>query len=237
MAASLRAAFFDMGDTLVEAPPGQDFWHPVVMERIAEEFGPRPWAEALYRTDLRRRASEPYRQETNRWISDWLREQGQPLTDAEVEKLRRAFAAPLPAVFSLTVGAAEALRWCKANGLSVALLTNTITRGDDEIRRDWKRFGLDASIDHVVSSYSTGWEKPHGAMFERALELSGASQDEAVMIGNEFLADVVGAKRAGIRAIWVNPVPTERRQYTERADAIIPSLLDLPSVLQPWLSN
>ena len=99
-----------MGNTLVGAPDGPDPWYPAVMRHVAQEFGPSPWAEALYRTDLWPRSSEPYRQETNRWISEWLREHGQLLNDAEVERVRRAFAAPLPDIFALTPGATEALR-------------------------------------------------------------------------------------------------------------------------------
>jgi len=235
--ARLRAVLFDMGNTLVGAPDGPDPWYPAVMRHVAQEFGPSPWAEALYRTDLWPRSSEPYRQETNRWISEWLREHGQLLNDAEVERVRRAFAAPLPDIFALTPGATEALRWCKTQGLSVAVLTNTLTRGDDEVRRDWERFGLGAVVDEVISSYSTGWAKPHPAMFDRALASSGAWADEAVMIGDEFLADVVGAKRAGMRAVWISAAPIEHAPYVERPDAVIESLLDLPSLLEPWLGE
>jgi len=117
------------------------------------------------------------------------------------------------------------------------VLTNTLTRGDDEVRRDWERFGLGAVVDEVISSYSTGWAKPHPAMFDRALASSGASADEAVMIGDEFLADVVGAKRAGMRAVWISAAPIEHAQYVERPDAVIESLLDLPSLLEPWLGE
>lgn len=84
---------------------------------------------------------------------------------------------------------------------------------------------MEESIDHIVSSHSTGWAKPHAAMFERALSLSGVSPDEAFMVGDEFPTDIVGAKRVGIRAIWVHPAPTAWPQYKERADETIPSLL------------
>jgi HAD superfamily hydrolase (TIGR01509 family) len=229
--------FFDMGGTLVGGPQGEDPWYPVVMQRVAEEFGQCPWAEELYRTDLWQRSSEPYRQETNRWISEWLSEHDQALSDAQVERLRRAFAAPLPSVFTLKPGAAEALRWCKAHGLSVAVLTNTMTRADDDIARDWERFGLAATIDEVVSSYSTGWAKPHAAIFERALASSRSSPSEAVMIGDEYLADVVGAKRAGMRAIWISPKRIEQSEFVERPDAIVASLLELPTELDRWCSE
>ncbi len=185
----LRAAFFDMGGTLLEGLEGQDLWYAVVMQRIEREFGPRVWADALYRwlgtnyrNDPRKRTpGDPYRQETNRWIGEWLRARGEAFADAEVERLRRCFAAPLPTGYSLAPGAADALRWCKDRGLIVGVVTNTITRGDAEIQQDWRRLGLDGVVDFVVSSHSTGWTKPHPAMFERAFSLAGASATEAVM--------------------------------------------------------
>lgn len=231
--AVLRAAFFDMGSTLIQGPQGQNLWHPVVMERIARAFGSRDWAEELYRTDLRRPPpDDPYRQETNRWMADWFRERGETFSDDEVERLRCAFAAPIPAGYSLARGAAEAVRWCKDRGLVVAVLTNTISRGDIEVRSDCDRFGL--LIDYVVSSYSTGWAKPHRAMFERALGLTGIAPAEAVMIGDEYLPDVVGAKRVGVRAVWRSAHGVPPAQFAERPDAVIASLEQLPSVLETW---
>jgi HAD superfamily hydrolase (TIGR01509 family) len=230
-----RAAFFDLGGTLVEAAAGEDHWRPVVMERVEREFGRRPWAEALYAADIRSaQPDDPHRQETNRWIGEWLREHGEHWSEADVERLRLAFASPLPEAFSLAAGAEAALRWCKARGLAVAILTNTITRSDAEVALDRGRLGLDELVDHIVSSYSVGWSKPHPAMFERALSLVGVGADEAFMVGDDFLADVVGAKRTGLRAIWKSAHPIPDPSYPEEPDATISSLVELPGVLESW---
>ena len=235
VAVRLRAAFFDMGDTLVEARPGEDHWRPVVMARIEHAFGVLPWAESLYAADIRRPpADDPNRQETNRWLSAWLRDRGEVWSEPEVERLRIAFASPLPDAFMLAPGAEDSLRWCKANGLAVAVLTNTITRGDDEVWRDCHRLGLEGLVDEVVSSYSTGWAKPHPAMFERALASVGVSAGEAFMIGDQLGEDVLGAKRAGLRAVWRRR-PTIDQSVPVAADAIIDSLLELPQIARAWL--
>ena len=233
----LRAAFFDLGNTLVEAPGGVDHWQPLVIARIEEAFGPLPWAQSLYATDIRRPpANDPHRQDTNRWITAWLRDRGERWTEAEVERLRRALASPLPDAFLLAPGAEEAVRWCKTQGLSVAILTNTITRGDTEVWEDCRRLGLSGLIDEVVSSYSTGWSKPHHAMFERALERFGVDRRTAFMVGDQFDEDIVGAKRAGLRAIWKSTSPSPEGS-TDQPDAVIASLVDLPAVAEGWLSK
>ncbi|MDP9245372.1 MAG: HAD family hydrolase [Chloroflexota bacterium] len=233
-----RAAFFDFGGTLVEAAPGEDHWRPVVMARVRREFGDLPLADALYAADIRRAPpDDPHRQETNRWIAEWLRARGETWTDPDVERLRVAFASPLPDAFSLAPGAEAALRWSKAHGLTVAVLTNTITRGDMDVLRDCQRLRLDGLVDHVVSSYSIGWSKPHPAMFERALELAGAAPKEAFMVGDEFVADVVGAKRIGMRAVWKSERAIPEGQYQERPDATIASLVELPGILRSWMGG
>lgn len=232
----LRAVLFDMGGTLVETRGDVgDPWREPVLEAIKLEFGERDWAEEIYSADIRRPpADQPHRQETNRWLAEWLHERGEICTDEQVERLRRAFARPIPAAFSLAAGAATALRWCKARELAVVVVTNTISRGDEEARGDVERFGVSDLIDHVVSSYSTGWEKPHRAIFERALSYAGATAAEACNVGDRLDLDIAGPKALGMRAVWVSSdaVPSD---LATPPDATISSLEQLPGVMERWL--
>src|SRR5207247_10292345 len=141
-----------------------------------------------------------------------------------------------PLAYALTAGAAEALCWCKERHLAVVVVTNTISRGDDQVRRDFVRFDLTGVIDHVVTSYSTGWENPHPAIFERALACAGVTADETCMVGDDLDADVIGPQRLGIRAASkcsADPPP----EAATSADATIVSLLDLLGVLGIWLEQ
>ena len=225
-----------MGGTLVHAEGIADPWRPAVLEAIERDFGKRWWAEALYDTDIRAARLKPHRQETNRWLGEWLAARGEFLTSDEIERLRIDFARPLPHSFSLTPGAAEAMRWCKARDLAVAVVTNTISRGDDEVRRDFARFDLSDAVDHVITSYSTGWEKPHAAIFERALSCASVAAAETCMVGDELELDVIGAQRLGMRAVWKRPA-AQSRDIPTSADATIASLLELPGVLEAWLAR
>lgn len=47
-----------------------------------------------------------------------------------------------------------------------------------------------------------GAAKPNPAMIYKALEVSGAEKDEAVMLGDSLTADIAAANNAGIRSIW-----------------------------------
>lgn len=230
----LRAALFDVGDTLVEhwAPPER--LRPLIRGALVGRFGERDWYDALIAADLEPKdPADPHRQETNRWYAQWFAER-EIACDLEIDQLRAAFAVPIDLVSTPVPGAAAAVRWCKAHGLAVLLVTNTLSRGDKEVLRDWDRMGLAAAIDGVVTSHDVGWRKPHPAMFARALALAETGAAEAVMVGDSLEADVKGARALGIRAVWRrrNGAPGLDEAH---ADAVVGDLTELPGVIGPWL--
>jgi putative hydrolase of the HAD superfamily len=54
-----------------------------------------------------------------------------------------------------------------------------------------------------VVSGDLGVVKPHAAPFRRALEELGCRAEDAVHVGDNWLADIQGAKRLGIGAVWM----------------------------------
>lgn len=234
----LRAAFFDVGDTLVEAWKGPEVMRQLARERLVAAFGERAWYDGLLSARFGPADDDdPVRQETLRWIAEWLRGASVPTDDLDFDRVRAVLTLPLDAVSTLVDGAVEALRWCKGSGLAVVLVTNTLWRGDDEVREDWRRFGLDGLIDAVASSHDVGWRKPHRAMFERALDLAGCAPREAFMVGDRLRADVWGAAQVGIRTVWRRPRSGVPQAATDAVpDATIDTLRELPAVVAPWLA-
>lgn len=92
----------------------------------------------------------------------------------------------------------EALRW----RARVGIVSNNLF---DEQEAKLRYCELAAHVDALVVSEHAGVMKPDPAIFRLALDRLGATPAEAVMIGDSWAADVVGARRAGIRAIWFNP--------------------------------
>jgi len=232
----LRAVFFDVGDTLVQHWKPQEEISALIQEALRREFGERDWYEAFLGANIapthRHDAPEALRQETNRWYAEWFRNSRIGVDDIDIDRLRTAVTVPLDLVGSLVPGAPEALRWCKAHGLTVALVTNTLSRGDEEVRGDWERFGLADCVDHFVSSHSTGWQKPHEAIFRRALALSRSAPEDAVMVGDRLRQDVWGAKRLGVRAVWRRPSGGAPQDEVDVVpDASIDDLTELPGAL------
>jgi FMN phosphatase YigB (HAD superfamily) len=234
----LRAVFFDVGDTLVQHWK-QEENRALMLEALRREFGERDWYERFLDAEIAppypHEVEEHLRQETNRWAAEWFRNSQIGIDDIHIDQLRTAVTVPLDLVGSLVPGTEEALAWCKAHGLSVVLVTNTLWRGDEEVRRDWERFGLADLIDHVVSSHTVGWQKPHATIFRRALELSGSAPEAAVMIGDRLRQDIWGAKRLGLGAVWRRPLAgAPQEQVDVLPDATIDDLTELPPVLERW---
>jgi FMN phosphatase YigB (HAD superfamily) len=245
----LKAAFFDVGDTLVEhwAPPEK--LNELLREALRREFAGHDWHEDFIGGAIGPSAStvwqsssaghladgeEQLKQETLRWYGDWFRNAQIGIDDTDLDRLRVAMTVPLDLVSTPVPGAFAAVRWCKAQGLRVVLVTNTLSRGDDEVWEDWRRFGLADAIDGVASSHTVGWQKPHRAIYERALAIAGARPEEAFMVGDRLDADILGAKRLGMRAIW-RRTEHEQAKVDVEPDAVVTDLTELPAVVTPWL--
>jgi HAD superfamily hydrolase (TIGR01549 family) len=84
----------------------------------------------------------------------------------------------------------------------VGVVTNTRYRKGQEIKL--RGCGLGGSVDFLVTSEETGEPKPGRKIFDAALAKAGCRADEAVMIGDRWETDVLGAVGAGIRAVWFN---------------------------------
>ncbi|MGW7539818.1 HAD family hydrolase [Streptomyces sp. NPDC054770] len=64
--------------------------------------------------------------------------------------------------------------------------------------------GLHEHFASVVNSALVGWEKPHRRIFEAALDLAG-HPERIWMVGDNPVADIAGARAAGIPGILVSP--------------------------------
>jgi len=64
--------------------------------------------------------------------------------------------------------------------------------------------GIRDLFDDVVSAATAGAAKPARPIFDKAVEVGGASAAQTLHVGDHPLYDVHGARDAGLRAIWVN---------------------------------
>ena len=110
------------------------------------------------------------------------------------------------------VGGAAALLEAVRRRARVGIVSNNLLA---EQREKLIFCELAPHVDELIVSEETGTVKPDPAIFQVALDRLGATAAEAVMVGDSWAADVVGARRAGIRAIWFNPEGQPRPEPAE----------------------
>jgi FMN phosphatase YigB (HAD superfamily) len=109
------------------------------------------------------------------------------------------------------------------------------------------RFELDTfpilqTAEAIVLSSDVGVRKPEPEIFQLAVNRIGATSDTTVFIGNDWAADVLGARRAGIRAIYLNEEVTagvQTRTDIEGVYAVAPTLEAISTALRllGWYSG
>ena len=118
--------------------------------------------------------------------------------------------------FSVLPGADEVVRQ-----LAQKYPLTIISNGFKEVQYyKFEHSGLADCFAHTIISEEVGINKPQPEIFRIALDLSGVTADEAVMIGDSYSSDIAGAKNAGIDQIWVMgdglPVTDEGATYIVR---------------------
>lgn len=147
-----------------------------------------------------------------------------------------AFAAALEAYISpvlahppeLCPGAAVAVRELAARGVSLGIVSNTGRTPGVILRRVLERHGLLAHFRAISYSDEIGVRKPDAEIFRATLERAGVSPEEAVHIGDNPDADVVGAQGIGMRAAHYT---AGFRAPASRADLVVADLAVLPDAL------
>ena len=113
----------------------------------------------------------------------------------------------------------------------LVLATNAAESGEALVRAALARVGLEERFDGVFTARELGVRKPDPAFFQAVLERMACPPGQAAMVGDEYAADVAGAKAVGLRAVWFNPSgcwPVAHPLH----DAEVHSLDALPAALE-----
>lgn len=125
---------------------------------------------------------------------------------------------------------AETLAWLHERGYRLGLISNTMFSGRAHIE-DLERLGLLDYFDALLFSADEGVWKPNAALFERMLDRLEVRPQQAVYVGDDPAADVVGGQAAGMRTIHYPSTGRFPLLDGVQADATIRSLAELPAVL------
>ena len=146
---------------------------------------------------LGRRTSDDARVERFRRLAGWSGHSVDQDTAASLSRTYRDYyqqlRRPVP-------GAPELLHRLQGRAKIGVVTNNTVTEQEEKL----EFLGLEPVVDYLVTSEEVGAAKPNPAIFRAALERAGVTSGEAVMVGDSWTSDILGAANAGIRAVWFN---------------------------------
>jgi putative hydrolase of the HAD superfamily len=198
--------FFDAGNTLLRMN------YAAIAARLAAEGHPVA-LETLQRAEWRARVrldghlvtgiSTESVSTADLYLQYILEEAGAADTGlvATMGRWRRDYNAPVGLFNTADPDAEAALALARRHGLTVGVISNS--NGTVESILD--TLGLRAHLDFVLDSHVVGVEKPEAAIFEMALARAGVRAAEAVYVGDLYSIDVLGARRAGLEAVLLDP--------------------------------
>ncbi len=238
----LRSVIFDLGGTLMYE---RDSWHSInaqADEALTNYLRGQGLELNLstFRLEFRRRLDEYFKRREKDLLEttysfvlrDLLADKG--YGDISENILRQA----LDRLFAVTQtnwlveeDALPTLKRLEENGYRLGLISNA---GDDkDVQQLAKRFGIASFFDFILTSAGCSYRKPHPRIFEMALSNWYFLPNEAVMVGDNLVADIRGAQNAGLYGIWISRRAGERTEPELRVqpDASLASLSELPGAL------
>jgi len=104
----------------------------------------------------------------------------------------------------------ETLLAIKKHGLKICLVSDLTAEVQMEKLR---KLRLNNLIDFIVTSEEAGADKPDPRNFKLALKKSQTKPNEAIMLGDDYVKDILGAKKAGIEGVYCGSKPAPKADY------------------------
>lgn len=129
-------------------------------------------------------------------------------------------------LYEETIDVLEALK----DKYKLLLLTN----GSPDLQRTKLSLSpeLEPYLDDIVISGDYGSGKPDPGIFEYILKKNNLKKEEAIMVGDNILTDILGASKIGLNSVWINhnqidPKNVEATFEISRLKEILPIIEEL----------
>lgn len=245
MTDKITTLFFDLGYTLINFRGNVD--RVLYSSYIA-------LSDSLYRSGYaidRRKFANQYRQIINRYYKAREIDNIEQPVDLFVNRALAGFecspASPailkeaIAAMFKITEAhwhvekdTHTVLAELKQEGYRLCIISNA--SNTEDLNNLVDNSNLRQYFDHFVISAEEKIRKPHPLIFKKALRVMSATPGKSLMIGDTLTADILGAQKAGIRAIWITRrakrPENNRMKKVITPDFVIDRLSKLPKLLQ-----
>lgn len=144
--------------------------------------------------------------------------------DEWMERFAAAFVDQCPRQPHVIPGALEIL-----NYLQGKYTMHIITNGFKEIQGiKMDGSGLTPFFVHNINSEDVGVRKPNPKIFEYAFELAGTNAEESLMIGDDWEADIIGARGVGMDQVFLK---FNDHRHNVQPTFTITELIELKNIL------
>ena len=142
-----------------------------------------------------------------------------------IGQISNYFIEECPKKAHLVDGALELLDYLKTKHYHLYIVTN----GHDKMQNEKiKSSGIGHFFTRVYTSEGIGAKKPHKKYFEYAIKSSNALKKESIVIGDNYEADILGAKNFGVDQIFYNP---RKNQFPLKATFEVEKMSEISSIL------
>ncbi len=112
----------------------------------------------------------------------------------------------------------------KESGYVLGVVSNR----EEPFQEELKNLKLDSYFHFTLAAGEVKSYKPDTLIFERALDIAGTSAQESMYIGDNYFADIVGSRRAGLMPVLYDPVSL----FPDADCTVIKSFTELPELLK-----
>lgn len=243
----LDAVIFDLGGTLIEYAGTYTTWPALEAPGVTAAYdilaahAPSLPAYDLFETAVFQLLPQRWQaatcRERNLTVASLLAEAAAAhqvtLDETTLPAAARAYEQAIQAQAWLMPQAVETVTAVRQSGLKVGLISNTMFNGDAH-RADLERFGLLPAFDAALFSADVNLWKPNPDPFLQMAQMLGVVPETAVYVGDDPASDVVGAKSAGMRAVYIKSTQRFAAPDGVQPDAQINQLPELIEILHNW---
>ena len=141
------------------------------------------------------------------------------------KQLSQEYLEILPAKKALFPNTGEILQYLTNKNYKLHLITN----GFEKVQwRKLENANIDKYFSNVITSETACSLKPHKEIFDFAINKAGCCYTEAIMLGDNLDADILGAMNAGMDTVFVNHI---KEETTLKPTHIIYHLMELQDIL------
>ena len=127
---------------------------------------------------------------------------------------------------------ASTLTFARGLGLRLGLIANVLW-GEDLLRQRLVKLGIANFMSATLLSPEIGWMKPYPTTFREIVRRLRLEPSQVVMVGDDPVVDIAGARRAGLKTVWKRLSPDQTATPDMQPDLVIDDIRQiLPAVAE-----